>query len=116
MSEEYRRVWLPYCLKKMNDQAGGWIVLNRRYKPLGMPLDQWAVYEDVPRHQRVRRITLPQQKRLYHGCVGNGPWLPNDTIWLYHDGSIPTHSKLNWDAYQQRLSVLSSLSCFGTGQ
>ena len=114
MSEEYRRIWLPYCVQKMNDHAGGWIVLNREYKPLGMPLDQWAVYEDVPMHQRIRRITLCQQKKLYHGSEDSAPWLPNNTIWLYHDGSIPTYSKIKWDAYQRRLFVLSSLSCFST--
>jgi hypothetical protein len=113
MSEEYRRIWLPYCIKKMNDAIGGWIVLNRRYKPLGMPTDDWVVYEDVPRYVRIKRITLSQQKKIHHGCIDAAPWLPNDMIWLYHDGCRPTASSSDWNAYQRRLLVLSSLNCFG---
>lgn len=114
MTEECRRIWLPYVVRKMNDKIGGWIVLNRRYKPLGMRLDAWVDYEDIPKQVRIKAITLPQQKKLFHGDTINSPWLPNRMIWLYSDGSVPTRSPSNWEAYQQRLRLLSSLDCFGS--
>lgn len=115
-TEEFRKLWLPYCVKKMNDQIGGWIVLNRKYKPLGFRLDLWACYENVPRFQRIRSIPLPQQRKIFHGSLIHGPWLPNEMIWLYHDGCIPTRSLTNWDSYQSRLRVLSSLDLFDVDQ
>ena len=112
--EEYRRIWLPYAVKKIDDKIGGWIPLNREYKPLGMPTEGWVEYEDVPKALRIKRITIAQQKVLHQWCEQAGPWRPNDLIWLYHDGSVPTSSVANWKAYQERLFLLSRLDCFGS--
>jgi hypothetical protein len=111
--EEYRRIWLPYAVKKMKDKIGGWIPLNRGYKPLGCTLDKWVEYESVPRACRIKTITVPQQKKIHHGCESAARFEPNTMIWLYHDLSIPTRSAEHWDAYQQRLYLLSRLKCFG---
>ena len=111
--EEYRRIWLPYCVKKMKDNIGGWIVLNRRYKPLGMSLDKWVIYEEVPKAVRIKRITIQAQAKLDHGSRLGAFWLPDDMIWLYHDGCVPTSSAAHWKAYQTRLFLLSRLKCFG---
>jgi hypothetical protein len=115
-NEEYRRIWLPYAVKKMNDDAGGWIPLNRRYKPLGEPTDNWVKYEDFPKALRIKSITLQQQKKIHHGNSNAAPWLPNEMIWLYHDSVIPTKSPAHWRAYQERLFVLSRLKCFGADE
>jgi hypothetical protein len=111
--EEYRRIWLPYAVKKINDKIGGWVPLNRRYKPLGVRTDQWIEYEDVPREVRIKSISVPQQKKIHHGCELAARFEPNTMIWLYHDSIIPTQSAKHWDSYQQRLYLLSRLKCFG---
>jgi hypothetical protein len=107
--DAFRRVWLPYCVKKMSDEIGGWIVLNRGYKPLGGRLDLWVNYQEVPAWQRIKRITLSQQEKIDHGCRLASGWRPDEIVWLYHDGCIPTYSNRNWSAYSERLSVLYSL-------
>jgi hypothetical protein len=111
--DEYRRIWLPYAVKKMDDKVGGWIALNRGYKPLGCTLDRWVEYENVPRAGRIKSITLPQQKKIHHGCESAAPFEPDTMIWLYDDSTVPTRSAKHWDAYQQRLYLLSRLKCFG---
>ena len=114
-TEEYRRIFLPYAVVKMNDESGGWIPLNRRYKPVGMSTEDWVEYEQFPKALRIKQITLPQQKKIHHGCERASPWRPNEIIWLYHDTCVPTDSPLHWKSYQDRLFVLSRLKCFGTG-
>ncbi len=109
---EFRRIWLPYVIKKMADPVGGWIVLNRGYKPVGYPTEGWVDYEDVPKSVRIKQVTLPQQKKLFHGS-GLGSFRPDDMIFLYHDRCIPSSSICNWKAYQERLFLLSRLDCFG---
>ncbi|KGM34688.1 hypothetical protein [Inquilinus limosus] len=41
------REWMPYCLTKLDEERCGknvWLPLNRYYKPLGQPSDQWVDY------------------------------------------------------------------------
>jgi hypothetical protein len=40
----FRTVMLPYCFARLED--GGFLALNREYKPLGMPRDPFYQYED----------------------------------------------------------------------
>ena len=112
MSDEFRRIWMPYLVLKINDGIGGWIPLNRYYKPIGTVPPVWVKYEDAPRGGRIKEITLPQQKKL-HWAGGGANWRPNDAVWLYDDGCIPTRSAANWNDYQEKLQLLAKLDCFG---
>ena len=93
----------PYCLQKMNDDIGGWIILNRRYKPLGAPIKEWAIYGDVPKELRISHLTLEQQEKLSYNQS------PGDTIWLYNDACVPEEC---WPEYRQKLEFLAGLQCF----
>jgi hypothetical protein len=44
--EDFRAVFLPYCLQKQSD--GRYAILNRRYKPVGLTLKEFVKYEDYP--------------------------------------------------------------------
>jgi len=112
-TEQFRRIWMPYCVHKINDDIGGWIPLNRHYKLIGASGNIWVEYEDVPKFQRIKKITLPQQKKLFHGIANDALWMPNSKIWLYSDSCVPTSSTTNWHLYQQKLQLLAKLDCFG---
>jgi hypothetical protein len=104
------RMWLPYLLQKVEDPIGGWVLLNRHYKPLGHSANKSAVYESIPRHMRVRFISKSVQLKLR--CEGGNSQL-NKMIFLYHDGSVPYCSSGHWSDYQKRLQIISKLMCFG---
>jgi len=93
----------PYCLQKINDDIGGWIILNRRYKPLGVSHKTWAVYEDVPKELRIASLSVEEQERLSYQQI------EGDTIYLYNDGCVPEEC---WPEYRQKLEILSTLECF----
>jgi hypothetical protein len=112
-TEQFRRIWMPYCVHKINDDIGGWIPLNRHYKLIGASGNIWVECEDVPKFQRIKKITLPQQKKLFHSIANDASWMPNSKIWLYSDSCVPTSSTTNWHSYQQKLQLLAKLDCFG---
>lgn len=112
-TEQCRRLWFPYAVQKVNDAIGGWIILNRHYKPLGAPSNRWVKYEGIPPFMRIKRITRAQQRKLDHGERLAAPLRLDEIIWLYHDSIIPTSSQSNWTSYQKRLFILARLDCFG---
>lgn len=87
---EYMMAQLPYCIED------GY-VLNRYYKPLGVPDVQSHVsYEDYPCHVN---IVLPDEAFV--------PANPSPDInHLYQSGSAPWGSKANWEDYRERLGLL----------
>jgi len=111
----FRANLLPYCLLKAEDDTiGGWIVLNRRYKPLGANprKDYW--FHDIPLSSRIEKLTVEQATLLSwesllveefsvdeKGFVTDLKW-----IHLYNDGCLPEN---DWDAYAKRLEVLCDL-------
>ena len=106
---QVRQQLLPYCLTKVNDHIGGWILLNRQYKPLGWDNKQHAKYEDVPKNARIKKLTITQ-KRFY--SWNNHTKENDDFVYLYYDGNIPTSSKENWEEYSKKLEKLSNLKTF----
>lgn len=107
------RLWMPYCLKKATDDIGGWLVLNRYYKPIGRPQKPSVDYGTVDKSLRIKKITEKQQKRLAHG-KSSGGLVTNESVFLYEDGSVPTACAKAWDAYSERLALLAKLKCFGS--
>jgi hypothetical protein len=100
---EFRAVFLPYCLKKLPD--GRYVVLNRRYKPLGFTTKGHVIYEDYPIAVRFKGLTAKVAAKI--SCRGDTNL---DEIHLYHDGSIPTSCAANMQAYLSKLAVLAKLS------
>lgn len=103
MKSEYRARWafLPYCIQRLAD--GRYIVLNRRYKPVGSFTSNWVVYEDDPSACNLD-ITPAVAKRLsWNGSEDT------DVIHLYADGCLPEDFPEHLQAYAARLQVFMTL-------
>jgi hypothetical protein len=96
-----RWIFLPYCIKRLTD--GRYIILNRRYKPLGTLTNDYVIYETHPSAAHID-ITKSIAKKLAHDNSDD----IND-IYLYSDGCIPTNSDKHLRAYSERLAVLMQL-------
>ena len=99
---EARWIFLPYCLYRLKD--GRYIVLNRKYKPLGVRSSDWVVYEDHPSAASMK-ITPEIAKKLSWQGSDN-----LDVIHLYNDASIPNKGEEHLQAYANRLKVLMDLA------
>lgn len=103
-SEELRKAFFPYCLQRL--KSGGWIILNRNYKPLGQLDKEWVDYETHPSAVKFERFTLATAKKLSKKPIeGKIP----DAIWLYSDGTSPTLGGVHMAAYLDKLAVLVKL-------
>lgn len=92
---------LPYCVQKQ--KGGVYVVLNRRYKPLGFTTDERLDYEAYP-------ITLPLKITAKQAArISFNESTDTDVIFLYDGGCTPWTSAENWKAYQARLKALSEL-------
>jgi hypothetical protein len=94
-------VFLPYCLQRLAD--GRYIVLNRRYKPLGVQTREWVDYDTHPSAARMK-ITAATARKL--------SWKSSDdvaVIHLYNDGCVPDAGADHLDAYAKRLAVFMKL-------
>jgi hypothetical protein len=96
-----RWIFLPYCIKRLAD--GRYIILNRRYKPLGKFGNEWVIYETDPSAANIE-ITPAIAKKL--SCKNSDDV---DVIYLYSDACIPTDSDEHLRSYSARLSVLMQL-------
>ena len=102
MSREFRIVFFPYCLLKHD--SGGYLVLNRDYKPLGFSTNKHLTYEDYPIEVKFLKISKKTAQKL--------SWKGSDSveeIFLYHDGTIPTCSEENMKNYLEKLKRLAKL-------
>lgn len=97
-----RHLYLPYCVQRLKD--GRYIVLNRYYKPLGLPNTDWIDYDAHPSAQHFKGLTPSKAKAMSHRKSED-----LDNIFLYADACIPTSSPEHWDAYTKRLKVLAEL-------
>lgn len=102
LTEKFRWVYLPYCLEKLS--SGGYVVLNRDYKPIGFNSSAQLDYESYPVAVRFRRLTASTIRRL--SCEGSDA---PDKIYLYNGACVPTRSVGNMRAYLKRLSILGGL-------
>lgn len=97
-----RHIYFPYCVQRLKD--GRYIVLNRRYKPLGISDNAWVDYESHPSAQPLEGLTAAKAKAMSH--LGDDDI---ECIYLYADARIPTDSPDLWKAYEKRLQVLAKL-------
>lgn len=95
------RVFLPFCIQRLED--GRYIVLNRRYKPLGDRGDERVAYENHPSAARIT-ITPEDAKNLsWDGCDDV------EFIQLYDKRMRLGESAEHLLAYQIRLAVFMQL-------
>ena len=98
---ELRFTHFPYCLKRLED--GRYIVLNRRYKPLGNQKTDFVVYEGDPSVIDAKITPATARKLSWKSSEDTS------VIHLYNDGCIPTESAAHMTAYCRRLAVLMAL-------
>lgn len=99
--DELRQRAFPYCVQRLDD--GRYILLNRRYKPLGWPGGEHVDYDAHPSAAKIRITAATARKLSYE----SSPAI--DRIYLYNDGCVPTRSAANMRAYLERLAVLMKL-------
>ena len=99
---EFRLVFLPYCL--LRHFSGGYIVLNRFYKPLGFGTSEHLIYESYPIEAKFLRMTkktaIKLSARGYDDLAG---------IFLYDDSCPPTSSVAAMKQYLEKLALLAKL-------
>jgi len=101
LTAQVREIFLPYVLKRVED--GRYVILNRHYKPLGHHASTWVDY--AGHAVSIPGLTADTARQL--------SWKDDDNlavIHLYNDGCVPTDSKADWAAYQQRLERLAALT------
>lgn len=104
--DEVSAIHLPYCIKRLEDRR--YIVLNRNYKPVGFTTREHLDYASYPVAVRLEGLNQLVASKLFH-CGSTSL----DEIWLYDDGSIPTRSSENMDAYLERLKIFAEMKIIG---
>jgi len=99
---DFRSVFLPYCIKKLAD--GRYVVLNRKYKPLGFSTSEKLDYESYPITVKMRGLKAKTAVKLSWKGDDN-----TDEIFLYNDGCVPTQSAKFMSAYLERLKILLAM-------
>lgn len=98
---EFRAIFLPYCMQRLAD--GRYIVLNRRYKPLGIASEDWVEYESHPSAVGMKISTALAKKISWNASADT------ETIYLYDDGCNPRLGGEHSSAYFKRLVLLMPL-------
>lgn len=99
---DLRTVAFPYCLQRLGD--GRYVLLNRKFKPIGFVTSDWVTYETQPVAVRLPGLTPARAAKLSYA---GKPDL--DTIYLYKDGCVPTASVAAMRDYLKRLELLMRL-------
>ncbi|MEW8659529.1 MAG: hypothetical protein AB2603_14520 [Candidatus Thiodiazotropha endolucinida] len=102
VSTDFRAVYLPYCIEKQSD--GTWVILNRKYKPVGFNTSNFIHYEEYPVSSKLKGIRPAKLNKLSYSGKAEG-----NRIYLYNDGCVPTRSKSNMDSYLKKLAILANL-------
>lgn len=102
LKEELRHTHFPYCLDRQED--GSYVLLNRNYKPIGFMAEQWVTYGDYPVGVNIKGMTAKLAAELDIRGRDN-----LERIYLYNDGSTPTGSDEDMQAYLGRLAKLMQL-------
>ena len=96
-----RRIFLPYCIQRLSD--GRYIVLNQKYKPLGVRGTDHVVYEEHPAAAKMK-ITASKARKISHS--GSDDLI---AIYLYDDATNPSMSKQNMHDYLIRLGAFMAI-------
>lgn len=88
------RSWLPYSCHSLEE--GGYILLNRSYKPVGQVDQEWANYAEFP-HLQAR---FADDLRSEFTAPGSSKGF------LFNDGCLPWRSRADATQYLKRLHIL----------
>lgn len=99
---DLRYTHFPYCLEQQAD--GLYVVLNRKYTPIGFISGEAVALESLPARARLNGLTAKVATRL--SFEGRSAL---DMIFLYGDGCVPTSSAKHMTSYLDRLGVLMKL-------
>ncbi len=97
---DFREVFLPYCLKKQSD--GRYVVLNREYKPIGFKTRENIKYEEYPICVDLKGIGSATTTKLSYKGDSN-----TDEIYLYNNSCVPTANAEHMKNYLKRLEILA---------
>lgn len=103
MSYTFRQAFMPYCIRVLGD--GWFILLNRKYKPIGITSSEWIEYEQHPSRVRLKGLTDARARTLGLNLVTHEGG-SEKTYYFYDDGTAPDRSKANWERYQDILKKL----------
>lgn len=107
-----RWLFMPYCVQKISfdesdkrarSRVTYYVVLNRHYKPLGMPSGGHVDYKDyaVP----IKGLTKAKIQKIAHK-----PDLDNlDVFYFYDDATTPDLDKKSMDSYLAKLAIFMGL-------
>ncbi|MDO8999788.1 MAG: hypothetical protein Q7W45_08485 [Bacteroidota bacterium] len=99
---DFRSIYLPYCLQKQKD--GGYLVLNRNYKPVGFNTQEHIKYEDFPVATKFPGINKKTATLLSINASDDVK-----EIFLYDDATNPIRNKKNMDSYLEKVERLAKL-------
>jgi hypothetical protein len=88
------RWWLPYQLATIGESMQ--VLVNRKYKPVGLRTSDWATYRDYP--NLTASLSDKQLLDIAHR--------PSSQGYLFGDGSAPWHSRQDSERYLERLKLL----------
>src|SRR5262245_55427173 len=97
------RICLPYCLQELKN--GRFILLNREYKPVGSPSNEWSCYEEHPIQLQIAALT--PDIAAWISVTGDPDC---SRIYLFNDGSAPWLGHKELLAYERRLARLLELT------
>lgn len=122
MSYDYRERLLrlssfAYCIQYLGYFK--YILLNRKYKPLGVISTEFIDYDDPKHTFYTKRFTKSiVNKLITYRSDGTPSIHPSEDgtafnrLYLYNDGCIPTDSKIKMAAYLEKLKVLMSMRVY----
>jgi hypothetical protein len=102
----FRQIYLPYAIVVLKD--GSHLVVNRRYKPLGISANDWIDYDTHPTRRKIKGLTDAKAEKV--GLKVSKSEGGSDTIYyLYNDGTNPEDSSANKQRYDAIITKLLAL-------
>jgi hypothetical protein len=101
---DFRAISFPYVLQKQED--GSYLVLNRKYKPIGFLTDERVHYERYPIAHHFVHMSGETIGKL------SIPGSRDGDIYLYNDAIIPTIGEKNKAAYLEKIAILMKLDVY----
>ena len=98
---DFRAIFLPYCLERQED--GTYVVLNRRYMPVGLMTADFVRYADFPVAAPLKITPAKAAKLSYESSK------ELQRIYLYNDSTNPIRSTANMKRYLEKLAMLAKM-------
>lgn len=113
---DFFRINMPYGI--IRNSKGEWTAFNREYAPIGWNqkdstnnLSSDDTYNEIPVRTKYKNVT----EKLLRKLVDDESHVRYDTdgkireLWLYNDSTNPTNNEKYWNAYLDKIKLLSTL-------